>query len=78
MGDKLVGIHPDAPLPEFHSKTLSKRVGDEVGKDLPVNPSEQTTGKVAIFVTCYGEHNEPAVVEDMIAVFNHNGIPVRC
>ena len=77
MGDKLVGIHPDAPLPEFHSKTLSKRVGDEVGKDLSVNPSEQTTGKVAIFVTCYGEHNEPAVVEDMIAVFNHNGIPVR-
>ena len=77
LGDSMVGIHPEAPLPEFHSKTLSKRVGASVGAQLTVNPSEQTTGKVAIYVTCYGEHNEPQVVEDMIAVFNHNGIPVK-
>ena len=32
---------------------------------------------MAIFVTCYGEHNEPEVVEDMVAVLNHNGISVR-
>ena len=77
LGDKMVGIHPQAPLPEFHSKTLSKRLGERVGAQLTVNPSEQTTGKVAIYVTCYGEHNEPQVVEDMVAVFNHNGIPVK-
>ena len=77
LGDKMVGIHPDAPLPAFHSKTLSKRVGTEVGELLTVKPSDKTTGKVAIYVTCYGEHNEPEVVEDMIAVFNHNGIPVK-
>ena len=28
-------------------------------------------------MTCYGEHNEPEVVEDMVAVLNHNGISVR-
>ena len=77
LGDSMVGIHPQAPLPEFHSKTLSKRVGANIGAQLTANPSEQTTGKVAIYVTCYGEHNEPQVVEDMIAVFNHNGIPVK-
>ena len=25
---------------------------------------ERTTGKVAIYVTCYGDHNEHQVVED--------------
>lgn len=76
LGEKL-GIHPDAPLPEFHSKTLSKRVAPTVGDSLNVTPCESTKGKVAIYVTCYGEHNEPQVVEDMIAVFNHNSIPVK-
>jgi Fe-S oxidoreductase len=76
LGDKM-GIHPEAPLPEFHSKTTSKRHPDEIGATLPVTPSERTTGKVAIYITCYGDHNEPAMLDDMIAVFNHNGIPVR-
>jgi Fe-S oxidoreductase len=77
LGNKMAGIHAEAPLPKFHSKTLSKRVDAEVGPMLRVNPCENTTGKVAIYVTCYGDHNEPQVVEDLIAVLNHNGIPVR-
>ena len=76
LADK-VGIHPDAPIPTFHSKTLSRRVADEIGSQLPVNPGKRTTGKVAIYITCYGDHNEPQVVEDMISVFNHNGLPVK-
>ena len=36
-----------------------------------------TTGKVAIYVTCYGEHNEPTVVEDLIKVLTHNGIETK-
>lgn len=71
------GIHPDAPIPTFHSKTLSRRVADDIGSQLPVTAGKRTTGKVAIYVTCYGDHNEPQVVEDMISVFNHNGIPVK-
>ncbi len=76
LGDK-VGIHPEAPIPTFHSKTLSRRVADEVGQNLEVKPGQRTTGKVAIYVTCYGDHNEPQVVEDMISVLNHNGVPVK-
>ena len=76
LGDK-VGIHPDAPLPTFHSNTTSKRHPDEIGASITPASCERTTGKVAIYITCYGDHNEPEVVEDMIAVFNHNGIPVR-
>lgn len=76
LGDK-VGIHPAAPLPVFHSNTTSKRHPDEVGAALTPSPCERTTGKVAIYITCYGDHNEPQVLDDMIAVLNHNGIPVR-
>jgi len=77
LGDRVAGIHPDAPLPEFVSPPLSRRQPDEIGGNLTPRPGERTTGKVAIYITCYGDHNEPQVVEDMIAVLNHNGIPVR-
>ena len=39
--------------------------------------SEETRGKVALFVTCYGDRNEPHLPEDLTAVFEHNGIPVK-
>ncbi len=76
LGDRL-GIHPEAPLPEFHSNTTSRRHPDEIGASLTATPCQRTTGKVAIYITCYGDHNEPEVLDDMIAVLNHNGIPVR-
>jgi Fe-S oxidoreductase len=76
IGDK-VGIHPKAPLPEFHSNTTSKRHPDEIGASLTPTACSRTTGKVAIYITCYGDHNEPEMLDDMIAVLNHNGIPVR-
>lgn len=77
LGDRMVGIHPDAPLPQFHPRPLTRRVGEHVGRELPATATDRTTGKVAIYVTCYGDHNEPQVVEDLIAVLNHNNIPVR-
>jgi glycerol-3-phosphate dehydrogenase subunit C len=77
LGDKIAGIHPDAPLPAFHARTLAERVPTDIGEQLPCVPGERTTGKVAIYITCYGDHNEPEVVEDLIAVLNHNGVSVR-
>ncbi len=77
FGDKAVGIHPEAPLPVFHADTTSKRHPDLIGADLPAKACERTTGKVAIYITCYGDHNEPQVVDDMIAVLNHNGVAVK-
>ena len=40
----------------------------------PLKPS--TPPRVALFVTCYGNRNETALPEDLVAVFAHNGIPV--
>lgn len=77
VGDKLFGIHPEAPVPHFESRALTRRLDDEIGSGLPVTPDQRTTGKVAIYVTCYGDHNEPQVVEDLIAVLNHNNVPVK-
>ncbi len=38
--------------------------------------TDQTTGKVALFTTCYGNRNEPDLDTDLVAVFEHNDIPV--
>lgn len=75
LGDRL-GVHPEAPLPTFHSRTVSRRMRGRTAPMLDAKPTERTRGRVALYVTCYGEHNEPDVVEDLVAVFEHNGIPV--
>ncbi len=74
MEDTL-GIDARARLPEYHSKTLSKRTRGHRPDPSQARPTDATTGKVAIFGTCYGEYNEPHLGEDLIAVFEHNGIP---
>ncbi|MGH8272642.1 MAG: heterodisulfide reductase-related iron-sulfur binding cluster [Gammaproteobacteria bacterium] len=73
--EKTVGIHSEARLPEFSPKSAHRLLAKH--KPLATEPktTEQTRGKVAIFATCYGEHNMPAVVADMVTVFEHNGIP---
>src|SRR3970040_369833 len=76
MLDKVLGVHPDAILPEYHSNTLRKRMKNRDGDGLAAVPAGRTRGKVALFATCYGNYNEPHVGEDLVAVFEHNGIPV--
>ena len=44
--------------------------------DTPGAAAGPTTGKVALFATCYMNRNEPGPGEDLVAVFEHNGIPV--
>ncbi len=73
-GERIAGIHQDAPLPVFNAKPLTKRANNG-GARPAAQPCAKTTGKVAIYVTCYGDHNTPEIVEDLIAVLNHNGIP---
>jgi len=72
----VLGVHPGAILPEYHSDTLRKRVTRRVAPAITAEPTEQTRGKVALFATCYGNYNEPQLGDDLIAVFEHNGIPV--
>jgi len=74
--DKTLGVHPDAPLPEYHSNSFHKREKRRAKPVLESIPTEETTGKVVVFATCYGNRNLPSMDEDLVAVLNHNGIPV--
>ncbi len=75
--DKTLGIHPDALLPEYHSNTLLKRDKKRKQNNSQAEATETTTGKVAVFATCYGNYNEPQIGEDLIKVFEHNGLQVQ-
>ena len=77
--DKTLGVHPDAKLPSYHSNTLRKRLRDLDGADASASAEAAgpTRGKVALFATCYGNYNEPQIGEDLVAVFQHNGIDVK-
>jgi Fe-S oxidoreductase len=74
--EKTFGVHENAPVPRYHSKTLRKqRKGYE--SDISAEAAAGTTGKVALFTTCYGNYNEPHLGDDLISVFEHNGIAMR-
>ena len=75
--EKTLGVHRDAPVPEYHSKTARRRLRDRRGAsgDGAV-PASSTRGRVVVYTTCYGNRNMPSLVEDLVAVFEHNGIPV--
>jgi Fe-S oxidoreductase len=74
--DKVLGVHRNAPLPEYHSNSFHKREARRQKPALEAVPTEETRGKVAVFATCYGNRNLPQMDEDLVAVLNHNGIPV--
>ncbi len=74
--DGMLGVHPDARLPEYHGDTFQKREARRAKPVLEALPAAGTTGKVALFVTCYGNRNEPDIVGDLVAILEHNGIPV--
>ncbi|MET0086262.1 MAG: heterodisulfide reductase-related iron-sulfur binding cluster [Sedimenticola sp.] len=74
--ESVLGVHADAHLPEFHSKSMRSRLATKVGATAQGEPAGPTRGKVALFATCYGNRNEPVIGEDLVAVFEHNGIPV--
>jgi len=72
----VLGIHPDAILPKYHSKTGRKRLTNSIIKTVTeATAAGRTTGKVAIFATCYGNRNEPHLLEDLSKVLTHNKIP---
>jgi glycerol-3-phosphate dehydrogenase subunit C len=72
--ESMLGVHKDAVVPQYHSKTLRKRLSPTSGEG--AEPAGPTRGRVALFATCYGNYNEPHTGEDLVAVLEHNGIPV--
>ena len=75
--EKTLGVHRKARVPEYHGKTLRRRVSNRKSADIAAEATDLTRGKVALFATCYGNYNEPSLGEDLIAVFEHNGIAVK-
>ena len=75
--EKGFGVHHKAPVPKYHRKNIS-----QLNKDLPQpNNSEtavgNTTGKVALYATCYGNYNSPDLGTDFLKVLQHNQIEVK-
>jgi len=77
--EELFEVHSHAHLPEYHSRTLRKRLDGSRNRDAEAAApaAGPTRGRVALFATCYGNYNEPELGEDLIAVFEHNDVPVR-
>jgi Fe-S oxidoreductase len=76
MLDKVLGVHPEAPVPEYHHPSYRARFAKAKHPQLTATPAGETKGKVALFATCYGNRNEPGINEDLVAIYEHNGIPV--
>ncbi len=73
--EKGFGVHHDAIIPPYHSKTMRRRLAGSPDERTPV-PSGNCRGKVALYSTCYGNYSSPHIGEDFFAVFRHNGIPI--
>jgi Fe-S oxidoreductase len=71
----VLGIDATAKLPKFQSNTLKKRLAKHHSLH-QAQPAGRTTGKIALFATCFMNRNEPKPGEDLVAVYEHNGIPV--
>ncbi len=73
--ESTAGIHHEAPIPKFHSKTLRKQVKPLL-RELDPKVIRGTTGKLALYATCYGNYNSPDIGTDFIKVFQHNDIHI--
>ncbi len=87
---RTVGIHRDAELPPL-SKTSARRTHKDLWFDpdaetssVPTRGENSTSPdkqpvpkKVVVFATCYGNRNQPELVDDMVEVLEHNLIEVR-
>jgi len=75
--ESTLGVARDAPLPKYHARSARSRIGrDRPAPATPGGAVNGTSGKVVLFTTCYGNRNLPQMCEDLVAVYEHNGIAV--
>ena len=77
MIEKTLDVHRDAQLPTYYSPSARSRLTREQDNGESAIAAGPTTGKVAIFITCYGDNNHPQMVDDLVAVLRHNGVAVK-
>ena len=75
MMDKALGIHQDRKLPPY--SPVRFRQSSPTSIEYVAKAGERTPGKVAVFVTCYINYNEPGIGHDLLKILNHNQIPYR-
>ncbi len=74
--ETVAGVHAEAWVPEYHSRSLQSRLSSHRSENMAVSAG-RTRGRIALFATCYMNRNEPGPGLDLVEVFEHNGIPVR-
>jgi len=81
--ESTLGVAKDAPVPKYHSNSARKRHRDKQRKvaaggvaTAPAPSAATNQPRVAVFTTCYGNRNKPELVDDLIAVLEHNGVEV--
>lgn len=74
--DRTLEVHPRAPLPLLHAETARDRLQRRKRPAIEPLDTPETAGRVILFTTCHANLSEPAIVEDLVAVFEHNGITV--
>jgi len=70
--DKVLGIHPEAHLPEFASATFETWAGKS-GR-----MAERPGMEAVLFQTCFVQHNDPQIGKDTLEVLEHNGCRAGC
>jgi glycerol-3-phosphate dehydrogenase subunit C len=73
LGEKMLGVDKNAWVPEFAAKKF--RPNAAPSKAYEAKEGKRTSGKVAIFSTCYVNYNEPGIGHDLIKILDHNEIP---
>jgi glycerol-3-phosphate dehydrogenase subunit C len=71
----MLGIHAERELPEYTAKKF--RPNAKVNESFTVKNGKKTSGKVAIYATCYVNYNEPGIGHDLIEILKYNEIPTR-
>jgi glycerol-3-phosphate dehydrogenase subunit C len=71
--EKTLGVHRDARVPEYTSRTARKRIMPQIEAKQAIVVG-RTRGKIALFATCYCNYAAPEPVEDLAAVLRHNDI----
>ncbi|MNZ03837.1 Anaerobic glycerol-3-phosphate dehydrogenase subunit C [compost metagenome] len=74
--EKTLGVDAQARVPSYHSPSARRRLKALDGAGA-AEVAGRTRGKVALFTTCYCDHSDPGIVEDLAAVLAHNAIPTR-
>ena len=70
--EKAIGVHRDRVLPPYSSKRFRSNVSKSTAAE--VKDGTRTSGKVAIFSTCYVNYNEPGIGHDLLRILDHNEI----